>query len=263
MPRTYWKDPTKELVAKSAYQFMQQGETIGRAIIKAQDSVLPPEQRRPTRVMTPVIRCIRPFIDKAKAQFEADQKIAHDAEVASKARAEAEAEAARKAALPTPAELYRKSQVDLIRDGFLAAAEDHRFRTVLASVVLDVAPQLAESIGSNFASVVQKPLAEREPVIVTPNPRLESITVIGLIPRQVQIMREKYGEKFDLRFAEAGTKVPQMKGMCRGSAIVYLMADFIGHREQEIVKSVGAPKAYINGTITSLSDALDARLRMR
>lgn len=262
--RVVWKPEERSKLRKRWLELKARGMYPGEALEAAQEEVLGAERRR--MINSDAIRQIREHPDEGPAPQAAAEPPPPAAPIAPAEppppppQPQEEEELA---AFQRPRWTWRDMLADLLREAIVAAATDPRVRTAAVGFLSEIVPETVQEIAQAFG-LRPKESSAAAPHIVSPKKSLETVLVVGGLPRQFERVRQTYADYFDLRHAAPEKPQAYIQSLARGASICYLMTDFISHSAQDAVLSLkGVPKAFVSGSMSSLEEALEERLNDR
>jgi len=86
-----------------------------------------------------------------------------------------------------------------------------------------------------------------------------SVTIIGLLPRQAELVASAYGEEVDLKFVPVDMTASRIKATAESTDHVILMTKFMPHEVQAAVRKHEG-LTYCNGGVSSVNLKLDELL---
>ena len=97
------------------------------------------------------------------------------------------------------------------------------------------------------------------PTPVKVAPPLRVVGIVGLLGGQREMIKQEFGDLFNLRFYESDdAKTKMFRDSVRGCEVVLAMKNFINHSVDRIVLQEGVKLELINGGVTSLRNRLTA-----
>lgn len=123
---------------------------------------------------------------------------------------------------------------------------------------LDALPAQVIAMTGGKAEKLSAPAPAPAPA-PTPAPRVRKprVTVVGLLPGQVEMISREYAGQLEMHFVDSEhTSTRRLEGLCRTSQHVLTMTGFISHSTEALIKSSGGQLQRVNGGMTSLRGAL-------
>jgi hypothetical protein len=151
--------------------------------------------------------------------------------------------------------------------GLLTAALDSAEGRALIGVVtsavmqhlwdIPIAPSAPVAVPEPAPTIDPEPLPDPAPEARV---RLPRVLIVGLLPAQIQVIKNKYRERFDLRFAHQDIALRELRGMVPGVERVVIQTSWISHKAEDIVRSNladGAQFQRVTGGVSAIMRALD------
>lgn len=109
---------------------------------------------------------------------------------------------------------------------------------------------------SHISRSVQPTKASTDVVTETDAPR---VTVVGLLPAQVELIKSEFGKELHLSFVSSQkSDFDRLRNLCKTSKYVVSMTSFLSHAIDNVIKSSGVEHKRINGGMSLLRDHLTA-----
>lgn len=117
----------------------------------------------------------------------------------------------------------------------------------------DITPEPSVAHGT----IVAPPAKPVAPVTQSAKPRKTKVMIVGLKPSQQDVITKEFGRELDLRFVNAGTQLRnRLSELSSRSDFAVAMTDFVGHQDEDVIKSRGGNLVRVSGGVSSLRDAL-------
>jgi predicted Zn-ribbon and HTH transcriptional regulator len=85
------------------------------------------------------------------------------------------------------------------------------------------------------------------------------VTVVGLLPGQVDMIRREFGQELHLSFVNSDkTEADRLRKLCQNSSHVISMCAFMSHSTESVIKTTRAHHTRISGGMSSLRERLTA-----
>lgn len=85
------------------------------------------------------------------------------------------------------------------------------------------------------------------------------VTVVGLLPGQVDMIRREFGQELHLSFVNSDkTEADRLRKLCQNSSHVISMCAFMSHSTENVIKTTRAHHTRISGGMSSLRERLTA-----
>lgn len=253
----YWKPDEYAkvgawLVAHGFTDLSRRG--ILAAIEQAQKAVLPVERHRSVTATT-VFKPLIPAMQEAVAAQEALK-----AEAQRKAAQEAEERRAAEEAEKQAAEEAKARQ--LMQEAQDALVPQHPIDAMLQGLAREMAQRFAHYMRIELQTAMSRELSAAVSSTIpggsnapTLAPR-QRVLVVGLKPNQAGMISQEF-QDIDLRFVESGTTPQAIKGKTNGVDTVIGITDFMGHDQEDVMKSHPG-YVRVSGGMTKLRSVLTA-----
>lgn len=162
---------------------------------------------------------------------------------------------------PAPPTVDLSHAVDAIAQA-VATALEAAIKDRIADVVRT---QLQVTLDALPAQVLSLTGGTVSPASVKTKPAFRPrVTVVGLLPGQVEMISREYGAALDLHFVDCEhTNTKRLEGLCRSSHHVITMTNFINHAVEAIIKASGGNLIRVFGGMSSLRIALEGIINER
>jgi len=248
--RIRWTPDECAAVAQHTYKYMLLGEMMKDAVRKGQVDALKLERRRTGVTSAPILKTLKPFIDKERKAARAG-KGPNLAGVNDPEHSAPE--------LPAPFDFaawlvagvsslnVKGMLADALTSGIKGALSDPKTRAGLVDVAASAWAKVSES---------QLPAVRVEPAV----PGQKRVVIVGLLNGQQQMIEKEFGGMGDLRFVPNDCSLPYLRGVARDVDSVLLMTKFTDHARQDVLKKINAPLSFVSGGMSQLREALVAKL---
>lgn len=121
---------------------------------------------------------------------------------------------------------------------------------------LDALPAQVIAMTGGKAEKLSAPALAPAPA-PAPRVRKPRVTVVGLLPGQVEMISREYAGQLEMHFVgNEHSSVKRLEGLCRSSQHVLTMTGFISHSTEALIKASGGQLQRVSGGMTSLRGAL-------
>lgn len=143
----------------------------------------------------------------------------------------------------------------------LSSALDEALRQMIQQQVQDA---IARGLGAvelalvtNDAGVADIQAKRVQPEEIFKPLKRQSVTVVGLLAGQAQMITSEFGKEFNLHFVSSSkNEAHRLSSLCKTSDAVIAMTGFISHSLDKIIKSSGVRLIRVSGGMSSLRDSL-------
>lgn len=228
--RVRWTDSELAQVATQAVQLRinRAGELSKIEAVRKAQEVLPPERRRPLTNTANAARVLQ-----AMQRVEPQVRAAHQTAV--KMAIEAE-----------------HMQVQAPADPVMAA---------ITAIASELAARVAEIVTSALMAKVHEAIADagrRRAGEAIAERKQRRVLVARLLPNQAGLLREEFGQLFDLRVLTQDAPLASLCSQAVQSDDVIILTDFIGHADQYAVKAATRGRFHlVAGGMTSVREKLE------